>query len=1091
MIVDGTGANPYHGTLFSGHLAYPDKHNTPPQLYQQRTRPCAGVEILSSGQFPEEFRGNLLVANVIGFQGILRYRLDEKDSSLAGSELEPVVSSTDPNFRPSDIEVGPDGAIYFLDWQNPIIGHMQHNLRDPSRDRIHGRVYRVTHEGRPLTPLAKIAGAPIADLLDLLRGPDDRVRYRAKIELGARPTDPVVAALGPWVAKLDKADPGYSHHLTEALWVHQYHQVVNLDLLAAVLASPDYHARAAATRVLCVWRDRVPDALDRLRALASDPAPRVRLEAVRAASFFEVAEAVEVPLISAEHPNDPHIDYTRGETLRALEPFWRKAVADGKPVAFRSEAGAKFFLGRIATPELLKMARTRAVDAELLRRPGAREEVRREALADLARRDGLPETTALIAAISALDREEGDGNDATLYDLGRILTGRDPAELEALKPGLVPLATEARHAATRQVGFLALVGAEGVEAAWALAEKSSRSLRDLVDAVPMIRDPGRRSALYPRLLPLLEAKSGGARGIEGRYVRVELKGRRTLTLAEVEVFSDGRNVAPGGKASQLNTAHGGPAERAIDGNKSPSYSDGGQTHTDEETRDPWWELDLGGEIPIDSVAIYNRGDGSLGQRLDRFVVRVLDNDRRTVFVTAPQGAPKPMAALAVGGLSPEAALRRSAMVALTTVRGREAETFRSLAKIAREAGPDRSPAIRALLRVPAAEWPAEDAGPLLDAILAHVKTIPARERTSAGALDAIQLGDSLAALLPADRAAAARRELGELGVRVIRLGTVTDQMLYDKDRIAAAAGKPVEVVFENGDIMPHNFVVARPGSLEEVGLLAEATATAPDAASRQYVPRSDRILVASRLLAPREAQKISFTAPAKPGIYPYVCTYPGHWRRMYGAFYVVEDLPAYLADPEGYLASHPLPISDELLKGNRPRKEWTVDDLASAVEGLDHGRSFANGRRMFEVASCVSCHKLNGVGAEVGPNLAQLDPKMTRVEILRSLVEPSARVDEKYQTHVIATRSGKVFTGMILEETPEKIRLIENPLAKSEPVTIAKSDVEDRSKSPTSIMPKGLLDKLSREEVLDLVAYLIARGEAGSPLFQGQHAHGH
>ena len=104
----------------------------------------------SSRHFPEEFQGNLLVPNVIGFQGILRYKIEDKGASLAGTELEPILSSRDPNFRPSDIEVGPDGAIYFLDWQNPIIGHMQHNLRDPSRDRIHGRVYRVTYEGRPL-----------------------------------------------------------------------------------------------------------------------------------------------------------------------------------------------------------------------------------------------------------------------------------------------------------------------------------------------------------------------------------------------------------------------------------------------------------------------------------------------------------------------------------------------------------------------------------------------------------------------------------------------------------------------------------------------------------------------------------------------------------------------------------------------------------------------------------------------------------------------------------------------------------------------------------------------------------------------------
>jgi putative heme-binding domain-containing protein len=291
--------------------------------------------------------------------------------------------------------------------------------------------------------------------------------------------------------------------------------------------------------------------------------------------------------------------------------------------------------------------------------------------------------------------------------------------------------------------------------------------------------------------------------------------------------------------------------------------------------------------------------------------------------------------------------------------------------------------------------------------------------------------------------------------------------------------------------MPHNFVVTKPGALEEIGLLGESTSTQPDALAREYVPRSGQILVASKLLAPRDSQKISFTAPTKPGVYPYVCTYPGHWRRMYGAFYVVEDVAAYLADPTGYLAGHPLPILDVLLKDNRPRKEWAYDDMVSSVEGLDHGRSFANGKQMFEVASCVSCHRMNGVGEQVGPDLTGLDPKMTRAEILRSLVEPSAKIDEKYLTYSFALKSGKVVTGMILESSPERIKVIENPMAKAPPVLIDRSDIEDQSKSATSIMPKGLLDKLTREEILDLVAYIAGKGDAKSTMFQGQHAHGH
>ena len=99
--------------------------------------------------------------------------------------------------------------------------------------------------------------------------------------------------------------------MMEALWVHQYHNVVNIDLLKRMLKSPDFRARAAATRVLCYWRDRVPGALDLLKTMAADSYPRVRLEAVRAASFFTEPEAIEVALISADHPSDEYLDYTR------------------------------------------------------------------------------------------------------------------------------------------------------------------------------------------------------------------------------------------------------------------------------------------------------------------------------------------------------------------------------------------------------------------------------------------------------------------------------------------------------------------------------------------------------------------------------------------------------------------------------------------------------------------------------------------------------------------------------------------------------------------------------------------------------------
>jgi glucose/arabinose dehydrogenase len=191
IVNDGTGAQPYYGPTFSGKTYFPTKHQKAPVVYKQRTRPLPGTEILSSRHFPDEYQGNFLATNVIGFQGILNYKLEEKGAGLVGTEVEPILSSDDPNFRPADMEIGADGALYFTDWQNAIIGHLQHHIRDASRDHRHGRVYRVTCEGRPLLKAPKIAGEPVEKLLDLLKEPENRTRYRAKIELSGRPSTSV------------------------------------------------------------------------------------------------------------------------------------------------------------------------------------------------------------------------------------------------------------------------------------------------------------------------------------------------------------------------------------------------------------------------------------------------------------------------------------------------------------------------------------------------------------------------------------------------------------------------------------------------------------------------------------------------------------------------------------------------------------------------------------------------------------------------------------------------------------------------------------------------------------------------------------
>jgi mono/diheme cytochrome c family protein len=323
LITDATGNANYFGPAFSGHLDS-GAHGGMKEFWGRPSRPCAGTAILSSRHFPDDWQNDFLNANVIGFQGIFRAKMSEDGAGLKAETLEPALLQTDvqknPNFRPSGMAVAPDGSIYVMDWSQMLIGHLQHHLRDPNRDHQHGRIYRLTYPSRPLLTPKKVHGESIENLVKLLAEHENDVRLRAKIELDTHDSEAVIAAVQKWEKNLDKAAPEYEHHRLEALWVHQWHNVVNLDLLKAVLASPEPRARAQAVRVLCYWRDRVPTALDLLTTAVADPAPRVRLEAVRAVSFFRGTDTLKALELAntVSTDKDYYIDYCYKETMKQL-----------------------------------------------------------------------------------------------------------------------------------------------------------------------------------------------------------------------------------------------------------------------------------------------------------------------------------------------------------------------------------------------------------------------------------------------------------------------------------------------------------------------------------------------------------------------------------------------------------------------------------------------------------------------------------------------------------------------------------------------------------------------------------------------------
>ena len=269
----------HYATDGTGGLAYqvrPDGNGFKMrELLKKEVRPVTACEVISSTHFPESMQGDFLICNVIGFLGIKHYHLDRNSETgavwgePAGDDLtvttinadgtttidksRGLLMSGDKNFRPSDAVFAPDGSLYFSDWHNAIIGHMQHNVRDPNRDHIHGRIYRVTAVGRPLQTPVAVDGQPILSLLDNLKSPVDSIRHRTRVELSERDSAEVIAATKTWIKQFDRNKQADAHPLLEALWLHQQHNVKNVELLNDLLKSPEPHARIAANTVKHLW----------------------------------------------------------------------------------------------------------------------------------------------------------------------------------------------------------------------------------------------------------------------------------------------------------------------------------------------------------------------------------------------------------------------------------------------------------------------------------------------------------------------------------------------------------------------------------------------------------------------------------------------------------------------------------------------------------------------------------------------------------------------------------------------------------------------------------------------------------------------
>jgi putative heme-binding domain-containing protein len=165
-------------------------------------------------------------------------------------------------------------------------------------------------------------------------------------------------------------------------------------------------------------------------------------------------------------------------------------------------------------------------------------------------------------------------------------------------------------------------------------------------------------------------------------------------------------------------------------------------------------------------------------------------------------------------------------------------------------------------------------------------------------------------------------------------------------------------------------------------------------------------------------------------------------------------------------------------------KKWTVADLLSDVGNDLKGRNFASGRTAFAASACFKCHRFKFEGGIIGPDLTSVGKRFTPQYVLESLIEPSKAISDQYQATIFVTDRGKTITGKVANLSGKNLMIITNMLEPGTFTQVNVDSIEEQILSPTSMMPTGLLDTLTRDEILDLVAYLRSGGNPNDPAFK-------
>jgi len=339
ILMDTSGTAQYNFSSLISPYIFPDKPPKGPPVVK-RGRPTAGCEIIYSRHFPDDVQGTYVHSQCIGFLGTNWDRLKSDGATNSGYTSEPmpepILSSKEGNYRPVCSELGPDGALYIADWVNPLIGHMQFNLRDPRRDRSHGRIYRVSHKERPLVDTPDLTELSMDELFEQFKGPEQNTRDRARRLLQNMDAEKVSKAATDWLMKQNPREPDYDRWALEALWVQQGAGQIDMKVVDEVMRAREPMVQAGGVRALRIalqFGDMQPDAAQSYISQAiSNRDMRVRLEAVMACAYLDSPEAVKIANRVTDQPMDAAIRNAHKQTIKVLKAKGYEDLAGIGPI---------------------------------------------------------------------------------------------------------------------------------------------------------------------------------------------------------------------------------------------------------------------------------------------------------------------------------------------------------------------------------------------------------------------------------------------------------------------------------------------------------------------------------------------------------------------------------------------------------------------------------------------------------------------------------------------------------------------------------------------------------------------------------------